>query len=159
MATKDIFLSGKAKWVHTHKPDAKYGKYSCVLYPDAASLEKIKELKSATPSILNELKRDDEGDYMKFSCDPNKVIGGKMVIFQVNVLKPDGAPLTETLVGNGSDVTIKLEWYTYRKGEGAAVRLKAIRVDNLIPFIAKRDFMDEDKKNVSGLPEQPAPIF
>lgn len=156
---KEIYLKGKLKWVHTVKPDMKYGKYSCVLYPDPESLDKIKELKANKPTILNELKQDDDGYFMKFSCDPSKVIAGKLQTFQVHVLKPDGSPLTEALVGNGSDGTIKLEWYTYRKGEGAAVRLKAIRIDNLIPFIANRDFTDEVKKDISGLPEQPAPLF
>lgn len=156
---KEIFLKGKAKWVHTARPDMKYGKYSMVLYPDEDSLNKIKELKDATPGILNTLKKDDEGYCMKFSCDPQKVIAGKMQVFTVSVVKPDGNPLTEALVGNGSDVTIKLEWYTYRKGEGAAVRLKAIRVDNLVPFMAQRDFDDETQKTVSGLSEQLAPLF
>src|SRR6476620_8282057 len=133
MATKEVFLSGKAKWAHTGRPD-KYGRYSIVLYPDSASLQKINDLKAATPAILNTLKKDEDGYFMKFTCEPNKNIGGKVVVFQVAVLKPDGAPLTESLIGNGSDVTIKLEYYTYRKGEGAAVRLKAVRVDNLVPY-------------------------
>lgn len=158
MATKTIYLSGKLKWVHTNKPDPKYGKYSCVLYPSDESLNKIKELKDNKPAILNELKKDDDGYHMKFSCEPNKLINGVMQIFQVNVVNKDNQPLT-VLVGNGSDGTIKLDYYTYRKGEGAAVRLKAIRVDNLIPYEPSRDFTQEQKDNVEGLSEQPKSFF
>ncbi len=158
MASKEIFLKGKVKWVHTNKPDPKFGKYSCVLYPDEESLSKIKELKDGKPSILNVLKKDEDGYNMKFSCDPNKNIMGRIQVFEVTVLDKDNRPFTG-LVGNGSDATIKLEHYTFRKGEGAAVRLKAIRIDHLIPYEPKRDFTDEQRESTSGLPEQPVPLF
>jgi hypothetical protein len=158
MATKEIFLKGKAKWAHTGRPD-KYGNYSVVLYPDTESLEKIQAMKSATPRILNELKMDDDGPNMKLSCPQNKNINGTVKAFSVVVLKPDGSPLTESLIGNGSDITCKLDHYTYRKGEGAALRLKAIRVDNLVPYTVQNSMDPEQQAQVAGVLEQPAPLF
>lgn len=158
MATKEVFFKGKAKWAHTGRPD-KYGKYSVVLYPDPESLEIIKGMKENKPTILNELKKDDDGYHIKLSCDPNKNIGGKVVAFSVAVMHPDGRPLTESLIGNGSDITCKCDHYTYRKGEGAALRLKAIRVDNLVPYTVQNSMTPEQQGQVAGVLEQPAPLF
>jgi len=157
MATKTIFLKGKLKWAHTSKPD-KYDRLSVCLYPDAASLEIIRALKEP-PAILNTLKMDDDGTYIKLGVPPNQMINGKVVVNRIEVLKPDGSPLTESLIGNGSDGTIKCEVYTYRKGEGRAIRPKAIRVDNLIPYTVQGSFTDEQKAQVSGVMEQPVPVW
>lgn len=157
MATKIVYLKGKAKWAHTARPD-KYGKLSVVLYPDAESLEIFKELKKE-PAILNVLQQDDDGHYFKLGVEPNKNINGKVVVFDIKVLKPDGAPLTESLIGNGSDVTVKCEVYTYRAGKGRAIRPSVIRVDNLVPYTVQNSMNDEQKKQVEGVLEQPAPIF
>lgn len=156
MATTKIYLKGKAKWAHTARPD-KYDKYSVVLYPDDASLEIVKGLKEK-PSILNSLHLDDDGYNIKLSVPPNQMIAGKVVVHKIEVVKPDGNPLTECLLGNGSDVTIECEVYTYRKGEGRAIRPKVIRVDNLIPFTIEH-FPMEDKAHVEGTIAQPAPVW
>jgi hypothetical protein len=162
MATKYEFFSGKAKWAHTTKPD-KYDKYSIVLYLDQASLEKVRELKETKPPILNQLSKDEDGYYIKFSRPMSKVYNGKVKGFAPpEVLKPDGIPLTEALIGNGSDVTCKVEVYTYNTpggGQGRATRLQSIRVDNLIPFEVKRDFTEEQEQTTRGLMEQPQPLF
>jgi hypothetical protein len=158
VATKEIFFTGKAKWAHTGRPD-KWGNYSLCIYPDAESLEKFRALKTSKPSILNEEKKDDDGTFFKVSCPQNKNIAGKVVAFNVAVLHPDGRPITESLIGNGSDVTIKVDHYTYRKGEGAALRLKAIRVDNLVPYTVQNSFNPEQQAQVAGVLEQPAPLF
>lgn len=157
MATSTVYLSGKAKWAHTGKPD-KYDKYSVVLYPDTDSLEKIHELKK-TPAILNDLKKDEDGYNIKLSVPPNQNIAGKIVVHKIDVLKPDGMPLTEALIGNGSDITVKCEVYTYRQGKGRAIRPKSIRVDNLVPFTVQNSFAPEDKEEAMKLLEQPAPLF
>jgi len=156
MTTKIVNLYGKAKWAHTGKPD-KFGKYSIVLYPDDKSLEIIKELKEA-PAILNTLRKDDEGYNIKLGVEPNKNIGGKVVVFDIKVVKPDGNPLTESLIGNGSDVMIQCEVYTYRAGKGRAIRPKVIRVDNLVPYTVQ-SMLPEDRAQVEKAVEQPAPIF
>ena len=107
---------------------------------------------------LNELKQDDDGYNIKFSCPPDKLYQGRMVPFHVQVVDANGIPINDP-IGNGSDVTMKVDIYTYRKGEGKAVRLRAVRVDNLIPFIPDKDFRPDQKETLEGLSDQPAPEF
>lgn len=157
---KYIILRGKAKWVQVERPDLKSGKYSLVLYPDDESLTIIKDLKENPPAILNHLKKDEDGYNMRFSCDPQKLIAGKMQLFRVSVVDAKNVPITGVQVGNGSDVTIKLEYYEWkRNGGGAAVRLKSVRVDNLIPFNPEADQFPDDLELIAGLKEQPEPLF
>lgn len=156
MASKSIYVSGKCKWAHVQTPD-KFGSFSIILYPNDESLTVIKEMVENPPKILNSLKKDDDGYNIKFSCPTSKLIAGKLMSFRVDLLDADGKPYHEA-IGNGSDVTLRLEVYTYRKGEGRAARLKAVRVDNLVPF-TREDFPQEDLKRVEGLLNQPKPNF
>lgn len=160
MANKDVYISGKAKWVKAHAPD-KFGKWSVVVYPDSASLVKIEELKKG--GIKNVLKKDDDGYYMAFSRPTQRMIRGKVVGFAPPIITDkEGVPLEGVLVGNGSDVTLKLETYGgnhITSGKWLAARWAALRVDSLIPFTGKRDFDEEQTKQVNGLDEQPEPLF
>lgn len=165
MASQFLFFKGKCKWAHTNKPD-KYDKWSVVLYPIPEDLERIKKLKESVPGktgILNVIGKDEDGEYVKFARPQNKMMRGKVVAFTPpQVLKPDGMPLTESLIGNGSDVTVKIEVYVYNtptKSKGSACRLETIRVDNLVPFLPQRDFNPDDAAQVRGMEEQPAPLF
>lgn len=156
MATEYIYLKGKAKWVRVHAPN-KWGKWSAVLYPDAESLEMIRDLQAQ--GIKNVVKKDDDGYYTTFSRPAQIERGGKIIgMHPVEVLY-NGEPLRDTAVGNGSDVTIKVEVYEHKvpasDKKAKAARLFAIRVDNLIPFDQNRDFEGDDAKVVEGLAEQP----
>lgn len=133
---KWLELSGKAKWVNIARPDPTYQNFSLVLYPDEKSLGIIKDLKENPPTILNMLKKDEDGYFMKFSCPSQKIIRGKLRAFSVDLINKDEQFLPVDLsVGNGSDVTIKLEYYTWEKPKpGAAVRLNTVRVDNLVNY-------------------------
>jgi hypothetical protein len=161
MATDHVYLSGKGKWIRVGAPN-QYGDYTCVLYPDAPSLVKINKLKEE--GIKNELKKDEDGYFMRFKSPQSKLIRGKVVGFAPPiVLEKDGKTLLQgVVVGNGSDITIKIEVYDYQgvnKVPGKATRLKSIRVDNLVPFEMSRDFEEDQEKAVRGLPEQPEPLF
>ncbi len=157
MPTTEVYFKGKAKWAHTSKPD-KFGNYSVVLYPDDESLTKIRELKDGKPPILNVVKKDEDGYNVKFSCPQNKTINGRVQVFSVLVMDVNKNPVT-ALLGNGSDITIKCDLYTYRRGEGKAIRLKAIRVDNLVPYEPDRDFTEDQKAQAGKIAEQPIPLF
>lgn len=156
--TDIVYLSGKAKWVRTQTPD-KYGKYGLVLYPDEPSLLKIHKMKEE--GIKNVLKKDDDGYNMTFSRPQNITVRGSVKgLTPPEVLGKDNLPLRE-LVGNGSDVTIKLEYYggpTPIGGKYKAARLLAVKVDNLVPF-NQGSYTDEQKELVKGLDEQPEPMF
>ena len=155
MATETVVLPGTAKWAYTSRLD-KYGSYSIVIYPDAESLEKVRDLTEKKPAILNRLRKDDDGYFIKFKCDPEKVIGGTTKVFSVHNYKADGkTPLTD-LIGNGSDVTSQLDVYTFRKGEGKAARLKAVRVNNLIIFEPNQLPTEEQNEE---LEKQPVPVW
>jgi hypothetical protein len=157
MSSKEVFLKGKAKWARVSTPDP-WGHFKITLYPDSESISKFKELK-----VKNTMKRDEDGDYLVLRRPVNKTIRGKVVGFAPpTVVDSAGMPLRDVLIGNGSDVTVKLIYYSYmspQKEPGFAIRLEAVRVDNLVPFTPKRDFEADEVKAMGTLNEQPAPNF
>lgn len=166
MRTEYHFLQGKAKWARLHTPDQKYACWSLVLYPNSESYAKLLELKTAADGvdgILNVIKKDEDGYYATFKRPLQKIIRGKATAFAPpEILQADGKTPQRDLVGNGSDVTIKLEVYPYPKptgGKGRATRLMSVRVDNLVPFEGRNDYTEEQHKAVKGLAEQPEPLF
>lgn len=164
-----IFLSGKAKWFKPHQPN-KFGAWSHDIYLDDVSLTKVKELMKGSDTvegIKNKLSMDEDGQRITVKRDTSKTMRGKVVGFAPpTVLGPDSLPLVDQMVGNGSDITTKIEYYTYNKPgiqggkKGAAIRWLSTRVDNLVPFKLNRDFDEDGEKQVRGLAEQPAqPLF
>lgn len=160
-----VYLTGKSKWFKHQAPN-KFGNWSHDIYLTPESVEKVKDLqqtKGKTDGIKNQIKHDDDGDYISLSRPQSKTIRGKVVGFAPpEVLGRDSLPLYDMLVGNGSDITTKCEYYTYKKpfgdGRGSAIRWASTRVDNLIPFVTQRDFDEDQTKAVSGLetvPHQP----
>jgi hypothetical protein len=162
MATKYVFIQGKAKWFKAQTPN-KFGNWSHDIYLNDASLKQIQELKETkgeTEGIKNILKKDDDGYFMTFNRPQQKMVRGKVVGFAApEVLDKENKRMYDVLVGNGSDITSKLEYYTYNKpagaGKGSAVRWASTRVDNLIPFETQRDFTEEQQAAVRGLEQQP----
>lgn len=154
------YFSGKGKWVRVSSPDP-WGNYKIDLYPNAASLEKIKKLKDE--GLKNQLRKDDDGYFITIRRPSSKLIRGKVIAFTPpQLLKPDGTPLTGISVGNGSDVTVKVDVYAFTSPQGAkgkAIRLDAVRVDNLVPFDAKADFAADQKEQIGELQSQPEPVF
>lgn len=175
--TAEYFLQGKCKWLNNHQPD-KFSKWGVVLYPTEASLEvinKLKENRTGHKGIMNTLKKDDEGYYMTFAKKTEiKKKDGSIQrltppeLFDGTQKLPDGSypPLKNTtLVGNGSDVTIKIEVYHYKdfsgSGEGSAARWVSARIDNLIPYGGTNDLSPHSstKDAVAGLGDQPEQLF
>jgi hypothetical protein len=167
MAADYIFFQGKAKWVKSAQPN-KFGNWSHDIYFNDESLEKFKKLQQDTDlveGIKNTLKKDEDGFYASISRPTSKLMKGKVVGFAPPIiLDQTGQPLVDVLIGNGSDITTKIEYYVYKKPigtrKGSAIRWFATKVDNLIPFVSQRDFDDGQEKQVRGLAEQPAqPLF
>lgn len=163
MAKTYEYLSGKLKWANKLiQPDLAYKKWSVVLYPDQASYNKIMLLKEP-PAILNEIKKDEEGYYITLSRPTSRTYQGvERAFVPPLVTNADGTACTVP-IGNGSDGTCKIEVYNYKQkvtGKlGRAIRLEAVRVDNLIPYTPNKDRTPEQQKLAQGLDEQPAPIF
>lgn len=161
MATEYVYVKGKANWVKPDKPN-KFGKWAHQLYPDTESLEKINSL--IERGLKNRLAKDEDGYYISFSRPQNMTVKGKIVgMAPPEILEADGKTPLKHLVGNGSDVTVKLECYPYNipgsSIKGLAARWASMRVDNLIPYEMNRDFDEDQQKLVKGLPEQPAHSF
>jgi len=144
-----VYLQGKCKWFRPDQPD-QWSKWSHVLYPDQPSIDKINKLKENTETrqgIKNILSKDDDGYYMrigrKTKIEPRS--GVPIPLRPPEVFDKDGkTPLRGVYVGNGSDITTKIEVYTYNlpaeKGKkGRAIRWESSRIDNLIPYDAPRD--------------------
>lgn len=162
--SQDIFIQGKGKWIRHDKPDAKFSpaRWSHVQYPNAAGLEIIREMQAK--GLKNQLKKDDDGYYIKWSrktfikgrfgdvpLEPPKLF---IKDENGNPIPYNGGPL-----GNGTDLTTKLKFRTYKTpsgGNGAAARWESSMIDNLVPYEGGRDFTDDEAKSFKGLDEQPA---
>lgn len=163
----EIYLQGKCKWANRLvTPDQKFKCWSVQLYPTQESYSKILELKAGkdgVQGILNTIKKDEEGYSIALKRPTEKLIRGHLTAFLPPVLlKADGSPLGDTSIGNGSDVTCKIEHYTYKRpagGQGSAIRLVSLRVDNLVVFDKNGDFPPAEAKAVDGLTDQPSPNF
>src|SRR5688572_7094049 len=106
--TEYILLQGKGKWIRPQSPD-KYGNWSMVLYPNPESYNKLLELKQR--GLKNEIKKDEDGYFTTLRRPQQKVYAGKVKGFAPpEIVGPDGLPF-HALIGNGSDVTAKIEVY------------------------------------------------
>jgi hypothetical protein len=157
----DEFVKGKTKWFRHDVPDREYQKWSHVLYPDPDSLEKIRDWQAQ--GMKNVLKKDEDGWNISFSRPVSKVYGGNVTTFQPPlVVDAEGKPLRNVSIGNGSDVTTKLEIYSHKTpggGKAIAARWESTRIDNLVPYEGTRDFDEGDALQAKNLMEQPAPLF
>lgn len=175
MAAVEYALSGKVKWFRPKNPN-EWGKWSHVLYPTKESLEIIRALQSTDSrgvrGIMNQLKMDDEGYYITIGRPLEINVRGKKMgmqppkVFDGSKASSDGScPLLpdDVAVGNGSDVTTKIEVYEHKipsgKGKGKAMRWVSTRVDNLIPFERRDDLLPDEQKAADGLLDQPRPLF
>src|SRR3972149_446704 len=154
--TEYIYLKGKAKWGRLSSADP-WGNYKVTLYPNKEALDQIFELQKK--GLKNTLRKDDDGYNITFRRPTQKTIRGRVVGFASPlVFKEDGeTPLKEALIGNGSDITIKLciyDFMTPNKVKGIAARLESVRVDNLVAYVSGRDFEGDEREQQKGLPEQ-----
>lgn len=173
--TEYVYLNGKVKWCRPQVPDP-WGNWKTDLYPTAESLNKFKELKETktigkdlVQGLKNILKKDEDGEYFTVRRPQQKLIRGKVIgfappeILDGTKTNPDGShpPLRDVIIGNGSDVTIKLAVYKHRTPGGGfarACRWESLRVDNLVPF-TKEDRPDDVEKQLRGLEDQPKPTW
>lgn len=169
-----VFLKGKVKWFRALNPDD-WGNWKTDFYPVPEALEKIRDMQTAQggiSGIKNTLKKDEDGYYITFRRPQSKMMKGKVVGFPPPVVMDGTAPPLadgtypplpqDTLVGNGSDATVKLEVYTHNTpggGKARACRWEGARIDNLIPYEGKKDFDEATQKQLDGLSEQPKPLF
>lgn len=158
--SKTIDIHGKVKYIHAVNFN-KYGTWTIVLYPDAKSIDVLRDLQAE--GLKNVMKKDDDGYYMQFKRDPEKEINGKKVAFAApKVVDIDGKPMDGRTIGWGSDVTARMECYKYggRNGiaRGVALRWDAVKVLNLVKFeLDQSDWSESDKEEVRKLADAPEP--
>jgi hypothetical protein len=153
------FLQGKCMWARLNDPDVEYNTWSVRLYLTPDSYNKVMKLKEGTAGvdgILNEVKKDDEGYFITLRRPLTKEWGGKRQQLTPPILvDKDNQPFID-YIGNGSDITAKVTVYEYtkpfKKGKGTAIRLEAVKVDNLVPY-KKEQMSSFAQEAVKGLSE------
>lgn len=163
MAKEYIYLQGKGNWIRLVKPN-QWDKWSVQLHPTAEGIEKIRDLQAE--GLKNVIKKDDDGYFINLNRPTYKDYAktGKRQLFTApEVVDKNGVPMDGSTVGNGSDLTVKMEVYRFTvpgtSSKSVAMRMEAVKVDNLVPFEPDRDFTDEEKEKIAGLSEQPEQLF
>lgn len=129
MATKDIYMTGKLKWAKGLKTmDEKFRSYSAQFYPSDKSMNEYKSL-----GLKTKYRMDDDGESISIRRPHDKIFKDEIKVFgPPEVFDADNNPVDPVNIGNGSDVTVKIQIYDTGYGKGS--RLEAVRVDNLIVF-------------------------
>jgi hypothetical protein len=158
---KFYFLSGKVRWFKHRMPN-KFGSFSHSLYLNPESLDLFKKLKEKDGErlgIQTEIKQDEDGYFVNISRPASRVYGGKVVTFAPPViLDKNNNTLYDVMIGDGSDVTTKVQWYPFKFGNklGSAIRWESSRIENLVPQNEDRSILSpEEEKQVKGLEDQP----
>jgi hypothetical protein len=153
---KTVLLTGKGKYVRVRNLD-KFGKWSLMLYLDKPSLSTWADLKKE--GIMNHLKRDEDGEFVRLTRPPKKTFRGvDTPLAPPEVIDNTGKAVTE-LIGNGSDLTVKITVYYFNRQfdntAGAAIRMEAVQVNELVPYITSASGTDEQKKAIEGFNVMP----
>lgn len=132
-----MFIKGIAKWAQTKKPDKDYNNYTIDLYVQEAEDKAIQDA-----GIQLKRRENEEGVYYKFRRDHDGMMKGepivwgppKVVLATGNTLENGVAEVVDFdgNVGNGSEVVLKTEVYSGKKGVGT--RWTGLRVDKLVPY-------------------------
>jgi len=140
-----VFVSGKVYWAKVFVPVMNYegtGKeWTMDFVPDDVSF--LKEHK-----LLDRLKENDSipGDFIKLRKPTETKDGEKND--PIRVYNEDNEPWPEnTLIGNGSDVDVKLTVADWGKGKKKSIWIKSMRVTDLVPYVSNEfSAMDKAKK-------------
>lgn len=137
MATKHYIFKGITKWCKVRTPDEEYQNYQVPLYMDEQSwadfeasgiqLKVKKDKETNEPFVTFKRKHAEYNNFKK----ENQINGPPKVL----VLQEDGTytPLgDDVLIGNGSEVSVKVEVYDTKAGVGH--RLLSVGVSKLIEY-------------------------
>lgn len=132
MTTKYYYFSGPCKWAKVYEPDDFQGerKWKIDVYLDKRQLKELKE-----SGIKLKVREDEEGGkFVTFTRAMFKEGKDKNLkeYTPPRILAADSKTEITDLIGNGSEVTVKIETYDTSLGKGS--RLAAVRVDKLVKF-------------------------
>lgn len=158
--TENIYIKGKVSWFRA-KQTNQWNKYSVQIHPVHEDLEVIRGLQSR--GLKNVIKKDDDGYFVNFTRPVTKQYkSGKVQTYAPPQVFDKDGNLYEGQVGNGSDVTLKIEVYEHDNqagGKAVAARWVSARIDNLVPFETDKDAFPETLEALEGLKDQPAQTF
>lgn len=133
MADQYYYFTGTCKWAKLQSPDEMYDTFNVCLYMD----EESEKAFDSSPFTMN-YRTDDDGRFIRFRrANAPKEVRGRLV-------HPGGKPLVmdkegnvfDGLVGNGSNVTVKILAYPYKYGSksGFGHRLEAVKINELVEY-------------------------
>jgi hypothetical protein len=143
MKTTLLKISGKCKYFRHIQPETftlpngkEDTRWKHVIYPDAPSLELIRDLQAE--GVKNVLKKDGDGYYVSFGrkVEIEKKDKTKILLGNPKVTGPNGEDYSKTFIGDGSDITTTLEVYQHGTpggGKAKAARWLATEVTHLVP--------------------------
>lgn len=146
--SEKVNFKGKVTWAQVINPN-KFGNWSINLYPDADSLERLREL-----MLKNEWKKDDNGYYLQMSRQTNIEFqkGVQTPVTPVKMRLADGTAFNDR-IGDGSDVTVTCELRKYKipnsERYGNSIRLYGITIDNLVPAAASVPAAAEEEQEAA----------
>lgn len=164
MASKEVYFRGKTHFCKLlNRGDEKYGAWSTGLYLDDASYALFLELKKGnetTDGIMNDAKIEEDGPLIQLKRPhvrktklAESMMTAPIVLDKHNLPWPQ-----EKIIGNGSDVIVKCEYYTFKppfkSKRGSAIRLISARVEDHVPYEMNRDLTPDDAKSIKGLVDQ-----
>lgn len=131
MASKMHFFTGKAYWAKLEEPDKKYNYWGLNLVMDDASK---KEFKDSGLQMETRIDKKEGFEFVTFRRPVRKLIKDDLVDFEKPVIvDKDNKVLTaRPLIGNGSEVTVKVLVYDSIKGKGH--RLEGVRINKLTEY-------------------------
>lgn len=140
MSTKTYYFDGRVRWL---KKDKKYNRWTCDLHLDEPSIEKFK--KSGCQLELRTHK-DDGTTFIKVSRPFVKLIKGEKVdMKQPEFIDVEGNDVDMGIIGNDSEVTVKVNIYDTMKGKGTD--WTAMRVNKLNKFERPKIEVDETEES------------
>lgn len=161
-----VFIDGIFSWARVVQAeeftDPETGKvdrfWSITIHPTNESLEIIRDLQAR--GIMNKMKKNDDGYYIKFKrpTEKKRKGGGKILLEAPLCLNSEKQPIDGMTIGNGSSGRIKLEVYgatTPRRY--LAARLDSVMVKDLKEYEPTRDLNSEDRNRTEGFDDRPQP--
>lgn len=146
----NYYFKGKARWAkvtgepksetftYKGKTITKPAQWSLDLFMDEPSL---KAFKNSDSQLKVRTDKETEMDFVSFHRPLTiKVKDEDIKLNPPEVLNSENEPITD-LIGNGSEVTIKVSMFNTRMGTGT--RLEAVRVENLIPYESKTQVSED----------------
>jgi hypothetical protein len=142
------YFTGECKWARVQTPDEKYKKYSIDVKLDEKAMYEYGNLK---------LKGKPREGFVTFSSYPDKKNGGPAK--KPEVVDAEGNPC-DALIGNGSNVTVKVETYSYNNeyGKGNGSRLVAVKVNELKEYVKEAAVVPQDSSETKS-PPRPKILF